>query len=201
MTRIQFALLTLRAAALLAALAVGGNLAVAADAAASTLLFADKSVLNVDATSLDLRIENVPPREYPHVNYRSHVRFEDAAREWAANHFMLTGNSVNALRITVRKGDIVEKLLPVKKGFAGLFRKDQAAEYEASLEVEMAIVDVNGKVVSSASGKATNSRTVTEGATEQDKQQVWMGLIVAAFDGLDKELLPQVRQVMGQYVH
>jgi hypothetical protein len=164
------------------------------------LAFANKSVLNVDATSLDLKIENVPPREYPHMGYRSQVRFDDTAREWAAAHFMLTGKSVNQLRVTIRKGDIVEKLLPVKKGIKGWFTKDQSAEYEATLDVELSIVDVNGMVLTSASGKSTSTRTVSEGTTDADKQQVWTGMIVAAFDALDNELQPQVRQVMAQFI-
>ena len=162
--------------------------------------FANKSVLNVDATSLELKIGEVPPREYPHVNYRSQVRFEDAAREWAGSHFKLTGNSVNTLRITIRKGDIVEKLLPVKKGIKGWFTKDQSAAYDATLELEIAIVDPNGQVLTTASGKASISRTVPEGTTEADKQQVWTGLIVATFDNLDTELQPQVRSVMAQFI-
>jgi len=165
-----------------------------------TLVFANKTILSVDATALDLRIENVPPREYPHMNYRSHVRFEDAAREWASSHFMLTGNSVNTLRITIKKGELTEMLLPVKKGLRGLFTKDQSAQYNAALELEIAVVDPNGQVLTMAMGKSSNSRTVTEGTTDADKQQVWAGMIVSAFDALDAELQPQLRQVMGQYI-
>ena len=190
----------LRAAALTLLLAGAIQSAAVAQSAPPSLQFSNKSVLNVDATSLDLKIENVPPREYPHVNYRSEVRFEDGAREWAASRFVLTGNSVNALRLTVRNGDIVEKLLPVKKGFRGLFTKDQVAEYEATLEIEVAIVDPSGKVLSSASGKSMNTRTVPEGTTEAEKQQVWTGMIVAGFDALDAELQPQVRQAMAQFI-
>ena len=115
--------------------------------------------------------------------------------------FKLTGDSVNTLRITIRKGDITEKLLPVKKGFAGLFTKDQSAEYDAILDLEIAIVDPNGKVLSSANGNSRMSRTVIEGATDADKQQVWTGLVVGCFDALDAELQTQMRQVMGQFVH
>ncbi len=165
-----------------------------------SLLFADKTALNVDATSLDLQIQDIPPREYPHVNYRSNVRFEDGAREWAAKRFMLTGNSVNKLRVTIRKGDITEKPLPVKKGFKGLFTKDQEAEYSAVLDVEVAVIDPNGMVLSSASGKSLSTRTVTEGSTEADKQQVWAGLVVSSFDELDTALIPQIRQAMGRYI-
>ncbi len=195
MKRLQFARIV---AALL--VLVSTLYGVSAQSAAPTLLFANKNVLNVDATSLDLRIEDVPPREYPHVNYRSQVRIEDGAREWAASRFALTGNSVNTLRITIRKGDVVEKLLPVRKGIKGFFTKDQAAEYAAVLDLEIAIVDPNGKVLASANGNSKNTRTVTEGATDADKQQVWTGLVVASFDGLDAELQAQMRQVMAQYI-
>lgn len=164
------------------------------------LEFANRQVLNVDATSLELKIGEIPPREYPHVNYRSHVRFEDGAREWAGQHFKLTGESVNTLRITIRKGDIVEKLLPVKKGIKGWFTKDQSAEYEATLDMEIAIVNPNGQVLTSAQGKASTTRTVPEGTTDADKQQVWAGLIIATFDNLDNELQPQLRNVMAQYI-
>jgi hypothetical protein len=199
MTGFHFTPLT-RAAAVLLLLAGPACSVAVAQAAPATLVFANKTALTVDATSLDLRIEDVPPREYPHMNYRSQVRFEDGAREWAASHFMLTGNSVNTLRVTLRKGDIVEKLLPVKKGIKGWFTKEQSAEYEASLEIEVAIVDPNGMVLSTASGKSRSTRTVPEGTTEADKQQVWAGMIVAAFDALDTELQPQLRQVMGQFI-
>ena len=172
-----------------------------AQGAAPTLQFANKTVLNVDATALDLKIEDVPPREYPHVNYRSQVRFEDGARAWAASRFALTGNSVNTLRITIRKGDIIEKLLPVKKGIAGWFTKDQSAEYDATLDLEVAIVDPDGKVLSSANGNSRSTQTVIEGATEADKQQVWARLVISSFDALDAELQAQMRQVMAQYIH
>jgi len=172
----------------------------AVDVTPTKLEFANRQVLNVDATSLELKIGEPPPREYPHVNYRSHVRFEDGAREWAGQHFKLTGDSVNTLRITIRKGDIVEKLLPVKKGIKGWFTKDQSAEYEATLDLEIAIVNPNGQVLTSAAGKASTTRTVPEGTTDSDKQQVWTGLIIATFDNLDSELQPQLRSVMGQYI-
>lgn len=185
----------------LAGSAAAATTATAQDAPApTTLVFANTSVLNVDATSLDLKLGAPPPQEYPHMNYRSQVRYEDGARTWAATHFKLTGSSVNTLRITVQKGDIVEKLLPVKKGIKGWFTKDQAAEYIATLELEVAIVDPNGNVLSTASGKSQATRTVTEGATDADKQQVWTGLIIKTFDNLDAELQPQLRSAMANYI-
>lgn len=181
---------------LIAAAFVGS--AYAADA---PIQFADATTFATDATSLSVQVEARPPREYPHVMYRAPFTFEQAAKAWAEAHFSLSGNSVNSLRVTVKEGDITEKLLPKTGGIKGWFTKDQAAEYEARLAVEVAVIDPNGKVVSSADGKAWQTRTVTEGATEDDKRHLWAEMIKTTFDAMDAELLPRIRTTMASYVH
>lgn len=181
-----------------------GGVAPAALAAAvvitRTVNFADASSLSTDAAGMTFEVRNRPPREYPHVGYRAPFTFEQAARDWATSHFSLNGNSVNTLRVTLRDGDIVEKLLPVSKGLKGLFTKDQAAEYEGKLEIEVAVVDPNGRILAQAEGKAWHSRTIAEGATEADKQAVWAEMIKKTFDDLDVELQPKIRTALAQYV-
>ncbi len=182
------------------ALAVGLMIG-AVTAHAATMVFVNKDVLNVDATSIEVKITSSAPQEYPHVGYRSPVTFEEVGRAWAENHFKLTGGSVNQLRINIHNGDIVEKLLPVKKGIKGMFTKDQAFQYDATIDLELEIVAPDGRVLSSASGKASGLRTIDEKATDADKKQLWAGLVIAVFDALDNELQPQLRKSMGQYVH
>ena len=184
----------------LAGLTAQAGIAAAADVA-PVIRFADATTLSADATSLSITVEARPPKEYPHVMYRAPFSIEQAAKAWAESHFSLSGNSVNTLRITVTEGDITEKLLPKTGGIKGWFTKDQAAEYEARLAVAVAVVDPTGKVVASADGKAWHTRTVTEGATEEDKRQAWAEMIKVTFDNLDAELQPRIRSTMGQYVH
>jgi hypothetical protein len=170
-------------------------------AADAVLRFADATTFATDATSLSIQVDARPPKEYPHVMYRAPFTFEQAAKAWADSHFNLSGNSVNTLRITLKEGDITEKLLPKTGGIKGWFTKDQSAEYEARLAVEVAIIDPNGKVIASADGKAWQSRTVTEGATEEDKRRVWSEMIKSTFDNMDAELQPRIRSTMSNYVH
>jgi len=184
------------AAAAAAALAFGAFPA----AAQAPIGFADASTLSVDAVSVDIR-PSAPSTEYPQVGHRSPVTFEEALNAWAKAHFVLTGNSVNTFRITMRQGTIVEKLLPIKRGIAGWFKKEQATEYEGNLEVEVAVVDPNGQILGTTSGKAKLTRTMPEGSTDEKKQVVWGEMVKEAFDNLDKELLPNIRQYMGAYVH
>ena len=202
MTRFQVVTRRFALAAVLVMAGAVGTATVAPQvfAGAQTLLFKNKASLQVDATSVEFVNDGIPPRDYPHVNHRSQLRFEDAAREWAGGRFQITGNSINKLRITIKSSDLTERLLPVKKGVKGWFTKDQSAEYEASLQVELAIIDANGQVLSSATGGSNNTMTVREDATEADKQQVWTGMIIAAFDLLDTQLEPQVRQMMAKYI-
>src|SRR5690606_12018358 len=87
------------------------------------LRLTDATVLGVDATALDVRIENRPAEEYPQVGHLSPLTFERALHAWAGKRFNLTGASVNTLRVTMRQGGIVEKLLPVKRGIIGWFKK------------------------------------------------------------------------------
>lgn len=170
-------------------------------AAEAPLRFADATTFATDATSLSININARPPKEYPHVMYRAPFTYEQAAKAWAESHFSLSGNSVNTLRVTVTEGDITEKLLPKTGGIKGWFTKDQAAEYEARLAVEVAVIDPNGKVIASADGKAWQTRTVTEGATEEDKRKVWAEMIKTTFDNMDAELQPRIRSTMSSYVH
>ena len=185
----------------LSGLAYPTSAASAAADVAPVIRFSDASTLSADATSLSITVDVRPPKEYPHVMYRAPFTFEQAAKAWADSHFSLSGNSVNRLRITLREGDITEKLLPKTGGIKGWFTKDQAAEYEARLAVEVAVIDPNGQVVASADGKAWHTRTVSEGATEEDKRQVWADMIKTTFDNLDAELQPRIRSTMNQYVH
>ena len=186
------------AALFTAAMAAGAKAETAATR--GTVQFADASALSTDASGMTVDVPYRPPQEYPHVGYRAPFTFEDAVRDWAAHHFNLTGNSVNSLRVILREGDIVERLLPVTKGIRGWFKKDQAAEYEAKLEIETAIINPNGLVLAQAEGKAWHKRTVPEGMTEAQKQAVWAEMIKKTFDDLDVELQPRIREALAQYV-
>ena len=193
-----------RAVVMAATCMLGAALAARAFAAVDvvpTLRFADGTRFNVDATSIAIFVDSRPPQEYPHVMYRAPFNFEQAARAWADAHFHLDGNSVNTLRISLHEGDITEKLLPRTHGIKGLFTKDQAAEYQAQLALDIAIVDPNGRVLASASGKAWDNQTIQEGATEEDKRELWSGMIKTTFDNLDLEMQPQIRSALVQYVH
>jgi hypothetical protein len=172
-----------------------------AQAQTPTARIGDGSVYRVDATSLDIVIQDQTPKEYPQVGHQAPVTFEQTLRQWAAQRFQLTGNSVNALRITLKEGRITERILPIEKGIRGWFKKEESLGYDGALSFEIAIVDANGAVVSKAEASATMSRTLIEGATRADREAVWADIINTAFTNADRELKPRIAEYMSRYIN
>jgi hypothetical protein len=164
--------------------------------AQSPALFQDVAPTTIDANNMVVEMLKQPPNEYPHMAHRSPVSFEQAVNLWARSHFLLTGAGENTLRVTVREADIVEKLLPVKKGIAGWFRKDQSAEYTANLEISVALIDANGQQQGSAEAKTMHATTMPEGTTDTEKQALFLEMIKKAFANLDRELQPRIQQTI-----
>ena len=164
------------------------------------LALPDRPPIMVEATTLDIRNADASPTTYPYVTSRSPVTYDQAIKAWAAQRFKLTGGSVNTLRVTMRQGSIVEKLLPVTKGIKGWFKKDQNAEYTATLDIEIAIVDPTGKVLTTAEGKSFATETIREDATSVDRTNTWLNLVKKTFDTLDSDLGARMRTTMTGYV-
>ena len=161
--------------------------------------FAESSIFNVDATSFEIVVQDQTPRTYPQVGYLSPTTYEQALRTWVVQRFQLTGNSVNKLRITLREGRITEKILPIQKGIRGWFKKEEAVQYDGSLNLEIAIIDPNGVVLTKAESAASVTQTLIEGATQPQKEAAWVGMINTTFDNADRELKGRFAESMGGY--
>lgn len=171
----------------------------AAQTTAATLL-EPATPLKIDANRLVIEMQAQPPKDYPHVGHRAPVTFEQAINTWANSRFELTGAGENTLRVTVREADIVEKVLPVKKGIMGWFRKDQSAEYTANLDVVVSVVDANNQQLGQAEARSMFATTIEEGTTDAEKQDVWQDMVKRLLGNVDRELQSRIRQVMTGYV-
>jgi hypothetical protein len=187
------ALVAFRAATVIAAAAEMASAPVAVS-------FADKEQVPLAATTLEVRNADTSPTSYPYVTNRSPVTYDQAVRAWAAQRFNLTGGTPDVVRVTLRTGSIVEKLLPVHTGISGWFHKDQSAEYTGTLDILIEIVDANGQVVGTVDGKSWESQTVREDASSTDRENAWLSVVKITFDNLDKEMIPRMRQSLSSFV-
>lgn len=184
-----------------AALVLSASLCAAKDEPAPPpLKFADMPAYQVAATSVEIDDQDHTPREYPQVGYLAPTTFADALDEWVAQRFQLTGGSVNKLRVTLREGRITEKILPITKGIRGWFKKEESVEYEALLNLEIAIVAPSGEVLSHADSSTWVSQTMLEGVTTAKKEAAWAQMVNAAFENVDRELKTRLTEYMGAYI-
>lgn len=164
------------------------------------LRFAETTLYKVDAIGLEVDNRDATVKAYPQVGHLSLFGFDAALKSWANQRFQLTGNSVNKLRITMREGRITEIILPITKGVAGWFKKEESLKYEAALSLEIAIVDPNGVVLTKAESSVLASQTLIEGTSQAKKEATWVQLVNTCFDNVDRELKSQLPQYMAQYI-
>jgi len=68
-----------------------------------------------------------------------------------------------------RAGKLTVKLCARDQGHFRLFKREQGAEYQGTLEIQVDIVDPNGGVLATASGKSWAKESVAENATREVK--------------------------------
>ncbi|MBM3513096.1 MAG: hypothetical protein FJX59_05205 [Alphaproteobacteria bacterium] len=169
-------------------------------AAAAEFSVGATPTFSADASALDVRIEDRPPTEYPAVGHLAATPYDQAVKIWSEKRFRLTGNSVNSLRVSLVEGRITEKVLPVKKGIKGWFKKEPATEFHAALVISIAVIDPEGRTLASAEAKSWHTTALVEGTTSAEKDAALTNLVSETFAALDREIAPQFERHLAKFV-
>ena len=107
--------------------------------------------------------------------------------------FGTSGNTIEDARIT-------GTALDVNETFSAMFTTEQAARYDAHAVMEVEILDERGMPRAFARGEATRSRTMPEGLTLRDRDQLLFELTEALIADLNAALEPNIEQYLGAYL-
>ena len=129
----------------------------------------------------------------PHVEAEFPVLPARAASQWLKDRLSAVGGS-DSVRATVTKASVVEVPLKRTSGVRGAFTKDQSERYDATLAVQIEILDSRGRQRGIVSSEATRSQTVTEDISLADREQVWFRMTEAMMSDLNSSLEKQVRE-------
>ncbi len=129
----------------------------------------------------------------PHVEAEFPVLPARAASQWLKDRLSAVGGP-DTVRATVTKASVVEVPLKRTSGVRGAFTKDQSERYDATLAVQIEILDSRGKQRGIVSSEATRSQTVTEDISLADREQVWFRMTEAMMSDLNSSLEKQVRE-------
>ena len=163
------------------------------------ITFSHLTPISLDVSDVDYVQDYVPPLKAPNVEHLFPVRPTVVARRWAADRLLAIGVR-DVARVTLLNASITETALETTGGIAGAFTTDQAARYDAIVEMRVEIVNSLGETVGTAVAVARRSQTVPEGITLVERDQIWFELTERVMRELDVELSATIKQYLARWV-
>lgn len=163
------------------------------------LTYGHHGVIGLDVASIEFVSTFIPPQKPPHVEHLSPASPILAMERWTNDRLRAVGRE-GVARVVVSNASIIETPLKVTSGVRGWFTTDQAARYDATIEVEVQIRDAGGVQRAFTRAKAERSRSVPENASIIDRERVLFDLVEATTTDINTELDRGIRQFMARYV-
>lgn len=163
------------------------------------LTYGHYGVIGLDVATIEFVPLYVAPQTTPNVEHLSPVSPLAAMQRWTSDRLRAVGRDGYA-RVVVSNASIIETPLAVTGGVRGWFTTDQAARYDAAIEVEIQIRDSNNMQLAFTRAKAERSRSVAEGASIIARETVLFQLVEATTTEINTELERSIRQYLQRYV-
>jgi hypothetical protein len=163
------------------------------------LTYGHYGIIGLDVASIEFVSTYIPPQKPPHVEHLSPASPILAMERWTNDRLRAMGRE-GVARVVVSNASIIETPLKVTSGVRGWFTTDQAARYDATIEVEVQIRDAGGVQRAFTRAKAERSRSVPENASILDRERVLFELVEATTTDINTELDRGIRQFMARYV-
>lgn len=163
------------------------------------LTYGHHGAINLDVASIEFVPLYVAPQTQPHVEHLSPASPMAAMQSWTNDRLRAVGRN-GYVRVVVSNASIIETPLQVTEGLRGWFTTEQAARYDAAIEVEIQIRDEGNVQRAFTRAKAERSRSVPEGASINARETALFQLVEATTAEINTELERSIRQYMQLYL-
>ena len=163
------------------------------------ITFIHLTAISLDVSDIDYVQDYVPPQKPPNVEHLFPVRPTVVARRWAADRLLAVGIQ-HVARVVLVNATVIETALETTGGIQGAFTTDQAARYDATIEMRVEIINSLGETVGTANAVAKRSQTVPEGITLIERDQIWFELTEQVMRELDVELTTTIKRYLARWV-
>lgn len=166
--------------------------------------FPELTFRNLPPVQLDIgRIEVVsqyqPPAQAPHIEYDMPVSPEGALKRWVQDRLQPIGRT-GTLRVVIRDASATETPLQTDKGFTGMFKREQAARVDMSVDVALQMLDDKQFVTAEVTGKQTRSQTEQEGMKLNDRDKLLYDMVEDLVKGFNGDIDPNIRSTFGPWL-
>ena len=161
--------------------------------------FVDAGPIRLDVGRIAVVEEYRPPLAAPNVEHVFPVQPAAAVAQWARDRLRAVGADGRA-ELVIRDASVVEVALRKTTGLRGVLTTDQSERYDASIEVELRIIDGLNRRRGHATAIAKRSRTVPEDITMTGREKVWYAMTRAMMKAIDQALQRQIRKGLAAFV-
>ncbi len=164
------------------------------------ITFSHLAPIALDVGAIDYSQAYAPPAKIPNVEHLFPQRPSVVARRWASERLKAAGPISRVARVTLINAAVVGSALETTTGIQGAFTIDQAARYDATVEILIEIINSQGRVEGRVNAVAQRSVTAPESITLNERDQIWFELTEAVMADLDRELEATIREHLAKYV-
>jgi hypothetical protein len=143
--------------------------------------------------------EYQPPFKLPNIEHQVPVPPARAAERWARDRLVPVGASGRAI-VTIKNAQVIETSLRTTPGLRGTFTKDQAARYDAVIEMQVEIRPGIAMSDAVATARAERSRTVAEDVSPNEIDRMLFELVEGLMKDADAELDRNMRRFLVNYI-
>ncbi len=153
----------------------------------------------LDVARVEIAQHYTPPLASPNVDHLSPVTPSSMIRTWADDRFKATGNR-HVLKVVIKDASITEKSLPRTEGVQGMFTTDESTLYQGHMQVKLEIYGDDPLFpAAEISANVNNSRSISENASVNDRQQALYAISKAMIQNLNAQVERSLPQYFGLY--
>ena len=161
--------------------------------------YTEQAPLRFDVAEVVIEQAYKPSSEAPNVELLFPLRPDQAAAGWASDRLVAAG-SARRLRFIVSDASVTETALETETGISGAVTIDQAERFDATLSVDVQVVEDDGFVAGNATATVRRSVTLPEDASLNDREGTWYQLTKALTDDMDRQLEEVLKKVFFRFL-
>ncbi len=153
----------------------------------------------LDVANIDFVEEYKSPMHEPFVEHLLPITPAEATRQWVKDRVRSVGLN-HTMQVIIKDARVVASELPQQDGITGYFSADATRKYDARLEIELRIYNQGAMSDASVTVVATQSNTISQKATLQERKLAFARMTVQLMDSANAELEKQIFKYFPRYI-
>lgn len=162
------------------------------------LSYTSLGAIRLDVAKIEIVDEYIPPLRRPNVEHEFPISPAEAVQRWAQDRLVAGGRQRSA-RFIIRNAAVHEVELKKKTGLRGLLTSDQSERYDGRVAVTLEIRSDRGFRDAFADAAAEHSRSVPEGLSINEREQIFLEITERLVRDLNAEIENQIAAHLGPY--